>query len=315
MAYQIMRCSTIKENIWRCRIKPSDVNSLKIKEDFWKDTLASWSKYNYYRNFRIENQYLWYNSDITIKGKSFLWKDAEQKGLEYVHQLFQELKFKEDKQLIEQYGLTKLRINSLKAAIPQDWKRFFTSTHKQQYMPLPPHNYDTSLKDKKISQKVYQYLQDDVMIIHNKYMAWRKEIGPDFCDGLVEFGNLHKDIYALTNVPKYRSFQYRLLQRGLVTNIQLAKWGMRDSDICSFCEEHHETVTHLFAKCRVISPLWKQLITDITKRYGEIPLVTNNQNIILNKISQKKHVATFMCLLTKQYIYKQRCLVQYISTM
>ena len=64
MVYGIMRCKTLKENIWRCTIHPGDVNSLKVKSSFWSDVLTSWCEYNYYQNSRVENQILWYNSSI-----------------------------------------------------------------------------------------------------------------------------------------------------------------------------------------------------------------------------------------------------------
>ena len=46
------------------------------------------------------------------------------------------------------------------------------------------------------------------MLIHNKYMKWKQELGTDLCESLCDFGKSHLDIFRTTNVAKYRSFQY-----------------------------------------------------------------------------------------------------------
>ena len=92
-------------------------------------------------------------------------------------------------------------------------------------MPISPYNYDVCIntQGKHLSRKVYKFLAEDVMLIHNKYMKWRSILGEEFDIGLYDFGLLHKDIYTIMNVAKFRSFQYRLLQRGLVTNTLLCE--------------------------------------------------------------------------------------------
>ena len=103
------------------------------------------------------------------------------------------------------------------------------------FTPLPPHNYDQSIYVKNMAQKIYKSVADDVSIMQNKFLGWCLELGENICEDVVSFGKMHKEIYGLTNVAKYRSFQYRLLQRSLVTNVLLYKWGIKVSDSCSFC--------------------------------------------------------------------------------
>ena len=126
------------------------------------------------QNVRVENQLIWLNSKIRIKGAPFLWKDALQKGLKYVYQLFGGQEFKSEVHIQREYGLGILRYNGLKKAIPREWKEYFQEYAPQQYMPIPPHNYDQSLNmyGQSWSRKVYKFLQDDVMLIHNKYLKW-----------------------------------------------------------------------------------------------------------------------------------------------
>ena len=149
---------------------------------------------------------------------------------------------------------------------------------------------------------------EDAIMIHSKYVKWMQELGGGFCEGLLDFAKKHRDIYAVTNVPKYRSFQYRLLQRGIVTNIQLKKWGMRDTDLCSFCGEEKETLLHLFCTCSQVRQLWSNVYEYIQERFGVNIQDCEPKDIILNGlIPRSKDVINFLCLVTKQYIYRQRC--------
>ena len=170
------------------------------------------------------------------------------------------------------------------------------------FFPLPPSTYDSILHLKGLSRKVYRFLGDDAMIIHNKYIKWRDEIG-EFCDGICDYAKQHLEIYRVTNVPKYRSCQYRILQRGLVTNIQLSKWGMRESELCSFCKSEPETTSHLLADCPIVRELWNKVEKHIYLEYGLLNLNTSTEAIILNRLVGYKSVVNFICLLTKQFIY------------
>ena len=125
IVYQLLRCEQLEQNIWRCNINSEDAKMFKTKSQFWRDVLFSWSQYNSTKNFRIENQIIWYNSYIKIANKLIMWNDVYKKGLLYVHQLFQNQEFKSHQQVWQEYGLTTLRYNSIKAAIPLEWKNFF----------------------------------------------------------------------------------------------------------------------------------------------------------------------------------------------
>ena len=157
---------------------------------------------------------------------------------------------------------------------------------------------------KALTSRVYKVIANDVLEIHPKYVKWIQDLGIDFCGSLYDFGKLHKDIYKITNVSKYRSFQYRLLQRGIVTNIQLKRWKKRENDQCTFCAKQTEGVIHLFWECEIVKELWKELCTFVEKEYKINNLRMNVINVIFNDIAEgKRHIANFICLITKQYIY------------
>ena len=168
------------------------LNIWGIKDAFWEQVCLSWCEYNYYSNFRVENQVLWYNTKLKIKGKPFLWADSLRRGLKFVYQLFSQCTFKSYEQVREEFGLSQLRYNSLKSIIPREWKDYFESSTTETFLPLPPHNFDmaVTLYRDSLSRRVYRFLAGDVILIHNKYISWYKELGErNYVRGFVSLGN------------------------------------------------------------------------------------------------------------------------------
>ena len=311
IAYSALKASTIKEDIWRCSIKKEDVQKMKITSDFWKQVLAAWSEYNYYLNQRVENQIIWYNSSIRIQNKIFFWRNNYTKGLVYVHQLFREGHFKTEEQVYQEFALTKMRYNSIKSAIPKDWKEFFMDTPHITFLPMAPHNYDQAIGQEKsgLSAKIYHRINGDKFLVQRKFIKWVEEVGPSFSANLWEFCQSHRSIYQITNVPKYRSFQYRIYQRALVTNIDLERWNIIDTNLCNFCQEQEETVLHLLTQCPCITPIWDKIIEYIKNEFKCKEIFTNPAALLKSQIVEKKgHVANLISLVFKQYIYRQKCL-------
>ena len=262
--------------------------------------LISWSVYNYSHDFRIENQILWYNSDILVHNTPFFWKDCYYKGLKYVFQLFENMSFKTYQDVKDQFGLSTLRYNSIKKAIPHEWKIFFLNTPELMYQPIPPHTYDLCVSGLKtnLAAQIYKYINWDISLLHNKFVKWEVELGQEFNLDIFEYGRAHRDIYRTTNVAKYRSFQYRLLQHGLVTNIQLAKWGLQETNLCTFCRKELETVTDLLTECQEVKQLWEKVHAYLDSRFTDMQITLQPVNIIMNTVGYgKSNVINFICLI------------------
>ena len=232
-----------------------------------------------------------------------------------MYQLFENGTYKTEAQLRREYGLSTMGYNTLKGALPKDWKVFFCETGKSCYFPVPPHNYDVVVNTMDLSKRIYNYISEDITMVHYKYTKWAQELQEDICATIFDFGKVHTDIYAITNVPRLRSFQYRLLQRGLVTNVQLCDWRITPSDECSFCRKEKETLLHLFVRCSEVSTLWEEISQLIKRNYDDQAEISlSARNIVLNAIvAKKRHIANFICLVAKQFIYRQRCLKKSIG--
>ena len=72
-----------------------------------------------------------------------------------------------------------------------------------------------------------------------------------------------KKIYNLArsiSLDSYsRIFQYKCLNNILYLNLHLSRMGISDCSLCSYCQEHDETIQHLFFDCEVSKALWLDL--------------------------------------------------------
>ena len=97
--------------------------------------------------------------------------------------------------------------------------------------------------------QAYKCFSDDTDALNLKHKKWEDELGFTFPQSRYLDG--FKDIYGVTNVAKYRSFQCRLLHRAIIKNVHLKHWGKVESDSCYFCQMSRETYSHLFVQCKV----------------------------------------------------------------
>ena len=190
---------------------------MKIGNSFWDDVLRAWCKYNYQNKDRVENQIIWYNSRIRMAGKPFFWRDCYLRGLLYVYQFFDENKnFRSSEYMYTHYGVTQMRYWGIQKAIPKEWRDIFQSLSLSQISPIAPHNYDKCLnKTDGLSKEIYQCLNDDILLVHDKYLMWSRQYGwrllwwyIGFCQNTTAtiFGNQYTEIQEFPVPTPSRSF-------------------------------------------------------------------------------------------------------------
>ena len=126
----------------------------------------------------------------------------------------------------------------------------------------------------------------------------------------IEYDHLKKwacNINQITISSKLRSFQYRFLMLGLITNRQLHLYKLRSTDLCTFCDCYPESLTHLFWECQLVKPLWEYVSELIGKT------ITTAQMFFVNVNDNPKRVENAIVLITKQFIYKHRCMQNKLS--
>ena len=111
----------------------------------------------------------------------------------------------------------------------------------------------------------------------------------------------------LAKSTKLRFFQYRLINRRLVTYFLRAKWDDTVSDRCTFCNEVPETVIHMLWECNKVKEIWKYLERWLSYML-QIPVTLNMVNVICNNIKGPwADLINTVVLIAKQYIYATKC--------
>ena len=158
----------VGEDIWRVSLRPEDVGCLNINNTFWRDVVRCWCEFNYWHESEVENQILWFNSRIRVNDQPFIWVDVKERGLKYVHQLYAAGKMKSQNELYEEFGLDTMRYNTLVISITKFWKESMQIITQGNFLPLKPHNLERYGSKRNFSRYVYQCLNGDPLLVHNK---------------------------------------------------------------------------------------------------------------------------------------------------
>ena len=310
LAYSQMD-EVITSDIWRANLQGHEIDSLfPHTSRFWKDVMKAWSsiKYTSIEESKVENEILWWNSHIRIGNSPIRWRIPYERGLLWVHQLYEKNKLISIKEAKERYGLSYIQLYSLDQAIPQAWKEQIRAGIHKFDLDL----YETLVQKQNLARYISKELRNKIHIEREKVVVkWEIELECDLGDMYIK---AFKDLYCTTNVPKYRSFQYRLLHRAIITNVHLYRWKMINSNICTFCKNEKETYVHLFYMCPVVQEIWTQF-PEIVKEFTTEKLTLSSKNVMLNSIVlvNRKNIANFICLMFKQYVYRQRCFNKCLS--
>ena len=118
-----------------------------------------------------------------------------------------------------------------------------------------------------------------------------------------EFLGFFRYVYGPTNHSKLRSFQYRLLLYGVVTNTYAYQNKIINSDLCTFCNATVETILHLFYECNIVINFWHGVVNIVNEF---VPFDTINkedfyvENTLFNNVRDNTmHVINFLILVAK----------------
>ena len=291
----------IGDTIWNCKMQKDDVKKCFTKApSFWIDVMEAWfeitgTKRNGEEHICPEDV-IWYNSSIRIDDKPCFVEKLYKKGLTLVSDLLKEnYEFISIEEFCEHFETSNFM-----------WYRSLVSVIKKSKSKIEVQSTD--------SVTVLERFKTKISVVNSLYRL--QTTNPDMTMKVVEKWN-HKyelnlncetfitmihHISKFTIATKLRSFQYRLLFHALVTNVQLKRYKLTESDACSFCERETETVKHMFIDCNKVQMLWQQIMQNI--RIGEI----NVEKILLNKVCDNPRlVENCIVLLTKHYIYVTCC--------
>ena len=283
----------MKDKIWLCNLSSGDADKLFEGCDylFWVHVLKAWCEVNYSES-TYAWQPVWWNSNIVIGGKPIFYAASYERGLLEIGQLYVNGRYITQEAAMEQFCLSVMQFNATKSALQK--------LHiKQDENGLLAYQV---MDSEKIVSKIYIQLNEKGQCARDRTAKkWEEELSCYMLEEDWQF--VFKSCKSISNIPKLRSFQYRLLRRAIVTNTKLFYWGKRDNPECSFCELHPETMLHLFCLCPTICrKLWEPFVVFI-KGKCNIDVIYNPRAIVFNQVSSVP-VINFLCLVVKQYIYK-----------
>ena len=151
------------------------------------------------------------------------------------------------------------------------------------------------------------------MSLNNKAEKWESELGESMEPA--QLALIFRGLYAVTNIPKYRSFQFRLQHRAIISNVHLKHWGVIDNNLCSFCNAEKESYVHMFISCSKVQELWLMFFGWLDEQgFDGSKLEISYKSLMFNTLGGKDvPLANFLALVIKQYIYRKRCLKQSLN--
>ena len=297
-------------DFWECNLVSKDVDILFPKVgSFWRDVMTSWfgltrpmpdSKSD------ILNQSLWYNTILKREGKPYFNKKLYEAGMKKISDMTNRNgTFISFEHFSEKFGSKDfVTFQGIKKSIPQEWIKKIkqdletetTANNVQKWKGL-----------KNTAQIIYRKLKNDPNVNMSYVRRWEKLLEHKVL--LEDVNRYIRNIYSMTISTKLRSFQYRLLHHAIITNVQLERYGIKDSPLCTYCNEELETVKHLFCECKKIEPLWNSVVKMIKKENS-----LSTDEILFNNVNPNpKRVENTIVLITKQYIYRTKCLNENLS--
>ena len=259
---------------------------------------------------QISNTVLWNNKFICINNKSVFNQSLVSKGIIKVGDLVTE-----KNQFISQCNQSRVNLSpkdifdlmSLVDAIPAPWRQSLKINGYlnkspfviQDQIQLVLNNQEVSITEATF-KKVYRELVSGFVTpptAHSKF-------NESFNGVCLDWNEIHSLPFLVALDTKSREFQYKILNRYLVTNTFLKKIGKIDSSLCTFCGMLDESLEHLFVTCHFTTLLWKELIAWCSRRQIKVESLSA-ANIIFGDWQRKDCflLLNHIILIAKQYIY------------
>ena len=281
---------------------------------FWRDILQNFAEISQNQDLegmgewaeeQVLKQPIWLNKHITYNGNLFIRKEYCANNIFFVNDLvghnsllsYEEFKNKYhyvDTNFLEYYGIT--------CALPPQWKRVITGLKLDE---ITNELISRLKKDKKPCKYFRKIFTDNISETPERVqLKWEFDLEENFDN----WNYLHSLTFRVTKNTKLQNFQFRLVHRILGTNSFLYKCKIKETELCTFCNEAKETFLHLFYECFCTKNIWLGLIEFLNKCGYEIQNISAKEVIfddvdILDQYNTVNHII----LLAKYYIYRCRC--------
>ena len=240
----------------------------KYADPFWNDILTAWSHYKYYNPVKFKDiisQPLCLNSHILVGGKPLNINIRFNSDMTYVKDILRIdgsfMSFDQIQRQMKFLSGSFMLYYSVLSALPSSWKRILKQGNfemENASLNCVDNLLNEFRKPKKISKLTYN-------IFLNKFSAnisetnqqdkWQRDLQNNLNDSLI-WKSRFTLIYRSSIDNKMRNFQFKLIHRKIATQSFLYKIGISTSSLCTFCENHEQTLSRLFVNCEKVRSFW-----------------------------------------------------------
>lgn len=283
----------------------------QIRNPFWRDVIEAWAtllENNTELNDQINKQFIWANDRIRIEKKPIVFKHYIKANIKFVNDLQDDNgKFLSVSELTAKFKIKTnfLEYGSIISAIKSSMGQIDNCNVSYQ-MPFIPINLSILYRNKKGCKYFYDILNNKNKNINkqNYHLKWENDLKRDISNDAWKIFNIIP--FRTTTSTKIRWFQYRIIHRILVTNKDLYRYKLIDSAKCTFCDQELESILHLMTDCSIVKQLWHDL-SEWIKGKLQIDIEFKDSDIILGLMEKRNDVLNLIIIVTKQFIYSNRC--------
>jgi hypothetical protein len=258
----------------------------------------------------IKRQWLWMNKYIKINKKEIKWNLWNTKGIKIINDILDiDGKFLTINELKQKYNFQCdfLKYNSLKDAIPKEWREKFKKAERQDYPISADDPPGIEIRNKlvpmtKITNKmIYWELIEKIRITAITKDKWIQEfnLNSDTWESIFEIPKIIRD-------TKIRTFQYKLLFNLIPCNLYLYKIGRSDTYVCHRCDAV-DNISHFFYSCPDTRQFWSSFQNWWNLMEDETIIVTKEMAMVgITDPVQNIDNLNACLLLARWYIYTEK---------
>ena len=273
---------------------------------FWKDVFFNWSLLCEHSSITTEGilrQPIWFNDNLKINDQPVFYRNWCNCGIFFINDLLDESnEIMSLQKLKDKYNLETsfLQYLSIKHMIPREWKECITQAQKLDVVSTE--NLDFVKNNKKCSKLFYKkFLKFYLEPPEKQQKKWNAELNIE----IENWDLLYTLPFKYTKQNKLILFQYKIFHRILTTNSFLFKCKLKETELCTFCQESKETVSHLLWDCPRIRNFWIK-INEHLENTCNITLPLSKTDVLLGTVASETSINFFIALI-KYYIYCCRC--------
>ena len=286
-----------------------------LKNSFWKDTFIAFQ--NIQDKMKIHtwedfiSQPIWNNKNILIGKTSPFFREWFNKNIIYINDLLDDKgSFLDLQTFISRFNIKTdfLTYLSLKNSIIASMINHKIAKKEVNNKPFIPVHIQIFCSPKKGTKAMY----DTLNCAENVSSFYKPKWEVYFKLSELEWKTIMQLPFINTRSAKLQWLQFRINHHILTTNTFLFKIGLKDNNLCSFCNTHEETIYHVLWECPKVQELFNAFCYYCQTR-GFI-ISRNSLEFIFGL--NPNHTASetyYIFLICKSYTYRKRCLNEKLS--